>query len=42
MLARKSKRAVLAFTGLFLLLAVLLALVGRYFEVVEQKRRLEE
>lgn len=42
MLARKSKRAVLAFTGLFLLVAVLLAATSRYFEVVEQKRRLDE
>lgn len=42
MLARKSKRAILAFTGLFLLVAVLLAVVGRYFQIVEQKRRLDE
>jgi membrane fusion protein (multidrug efflux system) len=42
MLARRSKRAVLAFTGLFLLVAVLLAVVARYFQIVEQKRRLDE
>lgn len=42
MLARRSKRAILAFAGLFLLVAVLLAAVGRYFESVEQRRRLQE
>jgi membrane fusion protein (multidrug efflux system) len=42
MLARRSKRAVLAFLGLFLLVAVLLAVVARYFQIVEQKRRLDE
>ena len=42
MLARRSKRAVLAFSGLLLLVAVLLAVTGRYFQAVEQKRRLDE
>lgn len=42
MLARKSKRAILAFTGLFLLVAVLLAAVSRYFQSVEEKRRLND
>lgn len=42
MLARRSKRALLAFAGLSLLVAVLLAAVGRYFESVEQRRRLQE
>ena len=42
MLARKSKRAILALAGLLLILAVLLASVARYFEAVEQERRLEE
>jgi membrane fusion protein (multidrug efflux system) len=42
MLARGSKRAVLALAGVLLLLAVLLAAVGRYFEVVELQRRLDE
>ena len=42
MLARRSKRAILAFAGLFLLVAVILASVGRYFDSVEQKRRLQE
>lgn len=42
MLARRSKRAWLAFSGLFLLVAVLLSVVGRYFETVEQRRRLDE
>lgn len=42
MLARKSKRALLAFAGLLLLVSVLLAVTGRYFQVVEQKRRLDE
>lgn len=42
MLARKSKRAVLAFAGLLLVVAVLLAVVARYFQNVEQKRRLDE
>jgi RND family efflux transporter MFP subunit len=42
MLARKSKRAILALTGLLLVVAVLLAVVGRYFQNVEQKRRLQE
>lgn len=40
MLARRSKRAILAFAGLSLVVAVLLAAVGRYFESVEQQRRL--
>lgn len=42
MLARRSKRAILTFAGLFLLVAVLLAVTGRYFQNVEQKRRLDE
>lgn len=42
MLARRSKRAILAFAGLVLLVAILLASVGRYFDSVEQKRRLLE
>lgn len=42
MLARRSKRAVLALAGLLLLVAVVLSVVGRYFEVVEQRRRLDD
>jgi len=42
MLARRSKRAILAFAGLALLVAVLLAAIGRYFDAVEQQRRLQE
>jgi RND family efflux transporter MFP subunit len=42
MLARRSKRAILAFAGLSLLVAVLLAAVSRYFDSVEQQRRLQE
>ena len=42
MLARRSKRAILAFAGLSILVAVMLAAVGRYFDSVEQKRRLQE
>jgi membrane fusion protein (multidrug efflux system) len=42
MLDRRSKRAILAFAGLVLTVAVLLAVVARYFQVVEQNRRLEE
>jgi RND family efflux transporter MFP subunit len=42
MLARRSKRAILAFAGLALLVAVMLAAVGRYFDSVEQQRRLQE
>ena len=42
MFARRSKRAILAFAGLFLLVTVLLAVTGRYFQAVEQKRRLDE
>jgi len=42
MLARKSKRAMLALAGLLLLVTVLLASVARYFESVEQRRRLDE
>ena len=42
MLARRSKRAILAFAGLLLFVAVLLAVTGRYFQVVQQTRRLEE
>jgi len=42
MLARRSKRAILAFAGLALLVAVVLAAVSRYFDAVEQKRRLQE
>jgi RND family efflux transporter MFP subunit len=42
MLARKSKRAILAFAGVLLIVSVLLAATGRYFEAIEQKRRLDE
>lgn len=42
MLARRSKRAILAFTGLVLVVSVILASVSRYFEGVEQKRRLQD
>ncbi|MGA0849737.1 MAG: efflux RND transporter periplasmic adaptor subunit [Chthoniobacterales bacterium] len=42
MLARRSKRAILAFAGLFLLVAVALAVIGRYFDSVEQQRRLQD
>ncbi len=42
MLARRSKRAILALAGLTLLVAVALAAVGRYFETVEQQRRLQD
>ena len=42
MLARRSKRAILAFAGLSLLVAVALAAVGRYFDSVEQQRRLQD
>jgi hypothetical protein len=35
MLARRSKRAILAFAALLLFVAVLLAVTGRYFQVVE-------
>lgn len=42
MLARRSKRAILALSGLLLVVVVLLSVVGRYFEVVEQRRRLED
>ena len=42
MLARRSKRAILAFAGLAILVAVMLASVSRYFDSVEQKRRLQE
>ena len=42
MLARRSKRAILAFIGLCLLVAVVLAAVSRYFDSIEQKRRLQE
>jgi RND family efflux transporter MFP subunit len=42
MLARRSKRAILAFAGLAILVAVMLAAVSRYFDSVEQKRRLQE
>lgn len=42
MLARRSKRAILAFLGLCLAVGVLLAAVSRYFEGVEQQRRLAE
>jgi membrane fusion protein (multidrug efflux system) len=42
MIARRSKRAALALAGLLLLVAVLLAAVARYFESVEQQRRLDE
>lgn len=42
MLARRSKRAILAFIGLVLIVTVLLAAVSRYFDSVEQTRRLQE
>jgi membrane fusion protein (multidrug efflux system) len=42
MLARRSKRAILALAGLSLLVAVALAAIGRYFESVEQQRRLQD
>ena len=42
MLARRSKRAILAFAGLFLVVAVALAAIGRYFDSVEQQRRLQD
>ncbi len=42
MLARRSKRAILAFAALLLVVAVLLAAVGRMFQVIEQQRRLDE
>ena len=42
MLARRSKRAILAFAGLAILVAVMLAAVSRYFDSVEQARRLQE
>lgn len=42
MLARRSKRAILAFIGLSLLVGVLLASVSRYFEGVESRRRLQD
>jgi len=42
MLARRSKRAILAFIGLALTIGVLLAAVSRYFEGIEQERRLAE
>jgi len=42
MLARRSKRAILALLALSLAVAVMLAAVGRYFDSVEQKRRLQE
>jgi len=42
MLARRSKRGILAFVGLLLLVTVLLAVTGWYFQAVEQKRRLDE
>ncbi len=42
MLARRSKRAILAFAGLFLVVAVALAAIGRYFDSVEQRRRLQD
>jgi RND family efflux transporter MFP subunit len=42
MLSRRSKRAVLALTGLLLCVAVMFAVVARYFDAVEQRRRLDE
>ena len=42
MLAPRSKRAILAFAGLFLVVAVALAAIGRYFDSVEQQRRLQD
>jgi RND family efflux transporter MFP subunit len=42
MLARRSKRAVLALAGLLLVVVVLLSVVGRYFELVEERRRLDD
>ena len=42
MLARRSKRAILAFLGLSLLVGVILASVSRYFEGVETQRRLQD
>jgi membrane fusion protein (multidrug efflux system) len=42
MLARRTKRAWLAFSGLLLLVAVLLSVVERYFATVEQRRRLDD
>ncbi len=42
MLARRSKRAILAFIALFLAVTVLLSVVARHFERVEQRRRLNE
>jgi RND family efflux transporter MFP subunit len=42
MLARRSKRAILALLALSLAVAVMLAAVARYFDSVEQKRRLQE
>lgn len=42
MLPRRSKRALLALAGLLLVVAVLLAVIARYFQVVEQNRRLED
>jgi len=42
MLARRSKRAILAFAALFLVVAVALAAIGRYFDSVEQQRRLQD
>ena len=42
MLARGSKRAILAFLGLSLLVGVILASVSRYFEGVETQRRLQD
>ena len=42
MLARRSKRAILAFLALALAVAVSLAVIGRYFENIELQRRLGE
>jgi membrane fusion protein (multidrug efflux system) len=42
MLARSSKRAVLALLGLVLVVGVVLVSVARYFEGVEQRRRLQD
>jgi RND family efflux transporter MFP subunit len=42
MLARRSKRVILSFAALVLAVSVILASVSRYFEGVEQRRRLQD
>lgn len=42
MLARRSKRAILAFSGLLVFVAVFFAVVDRYFDNVEARRRLQD